>query len=366
MTPQRLPRPIPLRQLSLKLGDSAPYKWAIVPDDRGAEVRVPATQGSLDQLEESRLMAMLSVLRAIRPFVGGQKKINRWVNISSGFSHIFRDLNPVYQMDRLGDGEGGTWTTDPSGKHYSIENYAMRDVQKLCLLRDNFPLVSKLAPDVLDFLDIRLANGRVEVGAAFTLPPIPSTYDKTVMRAGPITADRPMVALTPTQLAALTAATQAHQHASDPVAHPSPADADDHKSVQLLLREFEETALDEEQRHFFQLMQFNGGKDARWSAADVALIAKLEDLTWNEWDAELRKPAPNWGLSRYWEIAHQQAHALAAFNTMANPQDVQMLYRLPCFDHLGHAKPIGECPAEDQGQVMARLRTGVFFQGGAL
>lgn len=355
MTPQQLPRPLSPRDLSLKLDDATPYRWANV----GGAYQ-SATQGSMDQLEESRLMILLQLMRALRPLVGAQKKINRWVLVNSGFSHIFRDLNPVYQMDKLDDGEGGEWTTDASGKHYSIENYALGDFQKLCLSRDNFTLVSKLPRDFLDLLNLRERLGRMEIGADFTLPAIPPTYDKAIARQGPITADRLMRPLSTLQLAKLTSATLAHQHGSDPVAHPD--EEASHQSVQMLLQDFEHSATDEEQRHFFQLMQFNAGTDPRWSASDLVLIRKLEDITWNEWDRELRTPAPNWGHSRYWEIAHQQAHALSGFCTL--PPEAQMLYRFPCFDHRGNAKPMHLCPEENQQQVMARLRAGILIQEG--
>jgi hypothetical protein len=345
---QKTPRPFPIRHLSLKLGDSTPYKWARIL--QGSEfVTVPATQCSIDQMENSRLMYLLLVLRAIRNFIGGQKIINKWVNISSGFSHIFRDLNPVYRMDRLNDGEGGTWTTDPSGKHYSIENYAMLSIQKLCLNRDNFSLVVQLPQDIRDFLNIKISGSQVVIGADFTLPAIPSTYDKTIMQRAPITCDHPMKKLSSDQLSKLSDATNSHHNQTG--------------GTQEFLRILEESAVDEEQRHFFSMLQFNGGHDPFWSESDLALIEKLEDLTWNRWDEELRKNAPNWGFSHYWEIAHQQAHAMAAFNTISNLQNVQMLYRLPCLDQSGEAIHIGMCPEENQGQVISRLRSGIFFQG---
>lgn len=350
---QKLPRPIPFQHLSLKVGDSTPYKWARVLNEAGNFVTVPATQGSMDQMEESRLMILLGVLRAIRSFVGGQKMINRWIGTSSGFSHIFRDLNPVYQMDKLGDGEGGTWTTDPSGKHYSIENYAMGDIQKLCLNKDNFAQAAALSQDYKDFLDIRVQGTKIEVGALFVLPPAPDTYDKAVSKLGPITADHSMKPLSTDQKAKLVAATNAHQHTGE----------DPHKTVQELLKIFEDSALDEEQRHFFQMMQFNCGSDPRWSSADKALIGELEEITWGFWFDELMKIAPNWGISRYWEIAHQQAHALNGFNSIANLSDVQVVYRFPCIGRSGKPEHIGDCPEETQAQVMSRLRNGIYLQG---
>lgn len=352
MEPQRLPRPIPYRHLGCKLDDAAPFKWAIINGER-----VTATQGSMDQIEQSRLMALLVLMRAVRDFVGGQKQIDKWVNVSSGVSHITRDLNPIYIMGRLKDGKGGTWTTDPTGKHYSIEGYALRAFQKLCLNKDNIDHVAGLPAVLTDLLDVRIVNGKVVVGADYTLPSEPTKYVKTIAAEGPVVGS-PVAPLTDRQQRLLAAATHAHQHSSDPIAHPEV----DHAPVQALLSELEVVAEDEKKRHVLQLMQFNGGHDERWSDDDVAAIGKLEDVTWNQWAIELNRSVPNWGFSRYWEIAHQNAHILSAFNTIENHDDVQMLYRFPTLDHAGHARPYKDCLEETQLQVMTRLRAGLVLQ----
>lgn len=354
---QKLPRPIAPRYISLALG-SEPFKFAPTLNVAGEVIWQSATQGSMDQMEESRLMFLLQVFRLARPYVGGQKKIDKWVNISSGVSHIFRDLNPVYQMNSLNDGlPGGNWETDRTGKHYSIENYAMEEFQALFCAKANREKAAREIPAaILEFLNIEVVSGRCSPSNFEYLKP---AYDKTNSKIGPITTDHMMKPLTAEQAKLLSAATKAHQHGSDPHTHPD--EEESHASVQSLLEKFEHSAIDEEQRHFFQLMQFNGGSDAVWPSEDRELIMRFEDITWNRWDAAMRAPSPNWGLTRYWEIAHQQAHALNAFNTMSNLQNVQMLYRLPRLDAKGIPIIMKKCLEETQAQVLERLRKGVFI-----
>lgn len=353
-------RPIPFQHLSLQLEDQSPFLWCRVPtnsiqDSSPSFQVISADQTCIDQMEESRTMAVLEVMRFARLFgAAGQKVIDKWVNVSSGLSHIFRDLNLVYQIGiSLKEGTRGTWKIDPSGKHYSIENYALKGFQKLFL--GNHPVCITAPQNILDILNLKISNGKCIVGANFILPPPVVKYDKTIMTQGVIQANTPMLPLSFVEANKLSAATLAHHLGSlaSCGGNPRPASA---PSVQQLLLEFEQECAKEgaERKHFCTLMQFAAGSDSRWTPDEKCLIAMEEDRTWNNWDAALR--TGKWGESRRWEIAHQEVHAMMAFNTMLNLSDVQILYRFPCADSSGKQKPVSDCPEETQAQVLERLK----------
>lgn len=359
MTIQLLPRPIPHQHLSAKLDQSEPYKFAIIDAKRET-----ATQCSMDQAEQTTIMYLLQLSRIVRDWPGGQKLIDRWIDVGSGLSHVFRDLNPQYRMKALKDGRGGTWATDQDGRAYGIPRYFLGALKKFALGKGMAPQVATLAPEWLDFLDVKLAGGKVVAGADFTFPP-PVAYDKKIAALGTITSAHPMVPLNTDLKAKLDAATKAHQHGSDPHAHPD--EEQSHLAVQELLRQLEWAARTEEERHFVSLLQFNGGHDPLWSAEDGVLLGKLEDVYWNLWRDEVEKPTPNWATAHYHEIAHQNAHVMYAYKTMhlaPSPHDEggQIVVRFPQIDG-GKFRSMNDCPSETQAEVMERLRTGTLIGG---
>lgn len=355
-------RPMPYRFVSYRNDFAKPRKWAYFLDG----TVTTADNASMDAQEHVRLSAVqeLTALLDDWRYLGCFDEVQETIAVSQGISHIYRDLMGPYQVaGKLNDGVKGTWADEDA--YYNIAGYSMRRYRRCLLDKDTVAACALLPTEYLEFLDLRAEGGRCVEGALFTLPS-PPVFDKTQQNLGPLTADRLMPALSPSQLALLNAPTASHTCASLAVLDGRGCTG----GTQEKLRQLEASGLNAEQRHALQLAPFPRRHDARWPAREHRAIVLGELYTWGDgsgsmpfsWDGQQRGHG-NWGFSRAAEFAHLIYHAISAhmwvreFNGTWVDRSPPYLYRFPCFVR-GKFTYGNDCPEESQAAIVNRALRG--------
>ena len=288
------------RDVSIKIPRQESFKWF-----RG----YVATQVLRDAMEETLAgIAVPEALRYARTIPSCETAMNKAMS-SSGLNAITTKLGPIYEIAQaLKDGDGGSWAIGGTqGRHYSIENYILSNVQACSIEANSASLCAKstlMTPDLLDLLDMRVEGGKCVQGANFELVPPQEVYDNKRSQLGKVQAKTLMPELTEEQKRMLHATHMAHKQVSDWRCGIAPApEAGIVKKRHL---ELEASAVNEEQHHFFRLKDFSGTPDPGWTQEEVCQWARLQDRAHENWmDAIL---AGKWGRARLFDNDHQQAH----------------------------------------------------------
>lgn len=175
-----------------------------------------------------------------------------------------------------------------------------------------------LTPGLLALCDLQVVGNRCMPGAnppILIRTPVPdsSAARRNAIRIG---TQKP---LTRTQLALLTAATEAHRLAS------TGANAD----VFGALFRFEASATSGRQLHQFRQHDFIGLRGSGWSDAEVAVWKHAQHGYWGKWEAA--EIAGNWKLADGWSGAHAFAH-----RAMNLPKSFDAEWAFPVESDLDH------------------------------
>src|SRR5262249_31185055 len=152
------------RDVSLRVLDadpSNPLRWF-----RGHT----ASQVERDAMEETLVgMALPEAIRYGRTVPGCSGAVQ---SACSSLSKIASKLGPVYEGNAILP--GGSWVVSLSGRHYHLEQYALRGFRKRSLGAANACGQSRLmTPALQDLLDLRVEDKRCVAGGGLAAPPPP-------------------------------------------------------------------------------------------------------------------------------------------------------------------------------------------------
>jgi hypothetical protein len=253
-------------------------------------------------LPEGLLYGELSGISACKTFALGQGK--SWLSLMD-------QRLRVYYVDASRDGEwsilGTSGCPDYDSVHLAGEKLQACSTASTTAKRACAASLYMTGP-LLDWLDLRIENGQCERGARFDLV-IPGFTDKIIEVQGRLVYNVPLPALTPTQMSLWTDALHRH-HAGDAAACNGPISTGGTRNALLA---FENSALDERQKHAFQVHEFTGTIDSRWSAQDVCDIKTLEGVAMSELDRCFHLPGNiMWACLTRARASHETWHRIGA------------------------------------------------------
>ncbi len=340
-------------EISIKLDSQAPYMFY-----RG---RI-TTETQRDAMEETRTaIALPEAIRYARTIPGCESAVNEAILRNQGLSHIVADLGPVYEMDSLGQGHGGEWDTDKDGRHYNIEHYMLRGIQKCSVNKKQAAACASsplMRPDLLDLLDMRIEKGRcvnkgphyradgscvknakgacAKFGGAlfnFMQPTELKNDARWVSGRVKVVPGHP-IQLSADQKALIDRVHLFHMQSANlgcGSTTPGGAVQDAHMAV-------EASARNEDEAHFLRMKDFSGATDPRWSQKALCNIKILEDQAHMEWAEHVK--AGQWGFARLVDNDHQ------AFHICRGLKDSRLLIRPSC------GLEIGKCPLKTCAQYL--------------
>ena len=261
---------------------SAFLRWCPLPNEAGW---VSGDQVCADAMENTRTVAGFHMMRLWR-HIGNERKVTRWLSESSGFTHVIAHLWTGYRTN-FSSGRND-WGTDDDGKLYRVTLNAAKECQKDILSTPakqqacaSFP--EPILPQLLDFLDLRIENGKCVKGATFILPPYPTsgTYDKYALTRGLIDYETTLVPWTTEQRGCILDTHLAHHAVTNwhCGVGPRPPDgivATEHRRCSAL-------AASTQQLRLLTMLPFSGIFDAEWSQVEKCAIARAQDAAHHRW-----------------------------------------------------------------------------------
>jgi hypothetical protein len=226
----------------------------------------------------------------------------------TGLTSILAKLDVVHQYDDIAAPK--TWNVTPGGRHYQIEYY-IDDHAHACALSDPVACATSplLTPDLLDLLDLSVANGMCVDGAAFE-PPIRPT--QAIGTLDGIADGRQRFPVTdPDDLLLVQATLDAH---AGGMCGATPAG-----SVSAAQVAFADTAKSRAEMHYRQPQPFIGGCDPSWTADECCRWKMLEHREYTALVAAWK--GGNWGTVRCFGGRHRRIHACAV---LAGPYQIRM------------------------------------------
>jgi hypothetical protein len=230
---------------------------------------------------------------------------------TSRLSDMNRRLRSYY-VDRCRDRE---WSIVSGGcPDYSKVADTGRDLQACCTRNAKSAAACAASPDltsdILEWADLRIEAGKTVVGAAYTLT-IPTVEDKTVAMQGHLEYNKPLPPLTTQQMDLWQKALMLHHESDDAVCSGAPPVT----GVKNALLAFIDSAVDERQKHFFGIAEFEGSMDPTWSPQDRCDIKKLEGFAMNEIDRCFHPTGKDmWACLTRARASHESWHVIGAVN----------------------------------------------------
>jgi hypothetical protein len=286
------------RDLSIKnLDDTYPLRWYPL-----STIPHTASQTEKDAMEW-HLFAM--TVEALRLLEHACPSTFRFATSASGLAAITTRLSAVSPYEgALVKGSGAVWEVPAKGRHYVIERSVLDKLRAECLKKTApiAPLASR--PDLRDLLNL---SPDCKGPAAFTLADVKGLRVDSVREdAFVLTSKVTQRPLTSDQAALLRATHEAHHAVSawrkDPIHVPQPPLG----IVQRAHDQFEASAQDEGQLHFFQIKPFSGVEHPGWAREELGAWAAIQDTYHHRWMEFML--AGNWGRVRESDTAHLFAH----------------------------------------------------------
>ncbi len=215
----------------------------------------------------------------------------------------------------LASKKGGIWDVPNDGRHYSI-SLNCAQAASACLMRAGRLAVTRLQsdPDALNFYYLRVDGDRL-VPATWKLPGdegMPPLPFPNAQRAayGPVNSKIPAPKPTGEQVELLHKTHQSHRAGSFRRCGWQPLEEDVAAgSNRQAHMDFEASAYDEIQGHFFQMKAFSGRTDPQWSFEEGCSWALLEDVFHDRWMQAVAEG--DWAKTREADSDHKNAHFCA-------------------------------------------------------
>jgi hypothetical protein len=324
-----------------------PLKWCPIREPAGGAFRgyVAATQTCMDALSEMSLNQMVKAIRVLRQVNNHWNATDFCLSDSQGASAITAFLNPIYEGN-FGEYRGD-WGEDWSGKDYGKPHYCQKKARAFLLANPVACAATTNAAETFDWLGIQVVNGKcVPLLRSTTFPE--TAIDKRFKAMGTINYDVRSPPLTGRELFLLHETHRCHAESSAAKCPNPPPLVDSNGtprppcSAGAAHIEFEASAPNESEHHRRVLKRFFNDPDPRHSAADICLIARLEDYDHDRWMRAV--VAGDWAASRKAETDHQNSHFC-----MLLRDDRLLIRRTDCGD-----ANVNRCPVETCAQVLAR------------
>lgn len=315
-----------------------PRRWCPLRDPAGGTFLcyVPATQTCMDAISEMNLNQMVKAVRVLRQLPQSDNATDFCLSDSQGVSAITAFLNPVYEGN-FGEYRGD-WAEDEDkcGKDYCKPHYCQKKARAFLLSNDVACAELTNAVETLDWLGLQVVGGRcVERVRPTTFPT--TKADPQYASMGTINYDVRQPALTPEQLHLLHETHRCHAEASAAKCGGPPATC----SAGQAHLDFEASARNETEHHFFVMKRFFNDPDPRLTPAEQCIRARLEDYDHMRWMILVEQG--DW-KSRKAENDHQFDHLC-----MLLKDDRMLGRRTDCGD-----PNVNHCPIETCAQIMAR------------